>query len=203
MLHWGADLGALDAGTVRALTRALPLAATNDAVRLTLVPTQAEGWIGRPGLAGHREGSWPYPRLALTRPVALEDGSVRVRAADVDAGIALTTELVLSPEGVLRIRHALTNTGTGPYTVERVDTLLPVPADALELLDFTGRWARERAPQRGPFTRFRDDAMVASGICGCSSRGEPSSRKKCSTRTGMSSGLDRRGGSVTLTTASR
>src|SRR2546425_915208 len=73
VLHGGAALGALDGDGARALAEAgrpaLPLAATNDAVQLTLLPTQAQGWPGRPGLSGHRDGNWPFLRLELTEPV--------------------------------------------------------------------------------------------------------------------------------------
>jgi alpha-galactosidase len=159
VLHWGADLGALDAGELAAFAHAaqpaVPLAAPDEAIQLTLVPAQADGWLGRPGLSGHRDGRWPYPRLELTRPVEVdaEAGRLTVESADREAGLGLRTELVLEPQGVLRVRHALTNTGDDHWTVERVETLLPVPPHAAEVLDFTGRWPRERSPQRGPFTR--------------------------------------------------
>jgi alpha-galactosidase len=167
VLHWGADLGELPGAALAEVAQpAVPLAATLDPVTVTLVPLQADGWVGRPGFSGHRDGRWPYPRFTLTEPVSVVDNQVTVRAADAEAGIALVTELVLTPEGVVRIRHTLTNTGDGAWTVGRVDALLPVPAHATELLDFTGRWPRERSPQRGPFghgTRLRENRRGRTG----------------------------------------
>lgn len=37
-----------------------------------------------------------------------------------------------------------------PYDLSQVTTLLPLPRRATELLDFTGKWSRERSPQRRP-----------------------------------------------------
>jgi alpha-galactosidase len=152
IVHWGPDLGGFDAeALIETLRPATPNAATNDPVTLTLVPAQVDGWVGRPGVSGHRDGAWPYVRFALTEPVTVAADRIVVRAADAEAGIALESSLELSPEGVLLVGHTLTNTGDGTWTVERVESLLPVPAHATELLDFTGRWPRERSPQRGPF----------------------------------------------------
>ena len=39
-----------------------------------------------------------------------------------------------------------------PYQLAELAVVLPVPATATELMDFTGRWCRERAPQRLPFS---------------------------------------------------
>ncbi len=163
ILHWGADVGPVDK---QVLAPATPLAATNDPVTLTLVPEEADGWVGRPGLSGHRDVRYPYPRLTLTEPVTAGDNALTVRARDEEAGLALETELRLSPEGVLLVRHTVTNTGDGVFTLERVESLLPVPAHATELLDFTGRWPREKSPQRTPFvhgTRARENRRGRTG----------------------------------------
>jgi alpha-galactosidase len=166
VVYWGADLGDLPGDVLPVLVPAAALAATNDPVTLTLVPVQADGWIGRPGLSGHRDGGFTYARPTLTEPVSVQDNGISVRAADAEAGIALSTELDLTPEGVLRLRHTLTNTGDGAWTVERLDALLPVPARAGELLDFTGRWPREKAPQRNGFphgTHLRENRRGRTG----------------------------------------
>jgi alpha-galactosidase len=38
---------------------------------------------------------------------------------------------------------------TIPYTLDALRVMLPVPERAVDILDFTGKWCRERAPQRG------------------------------------------------------
>ena len=48
------------------------------------------------------------------------------------------------------MRHTLTNTGSDAYTPQTLTCLVPLPAYATEVLDFTGRWAKEKVPQRAP-----------------------------------------------------
>ncbi|MEU4819797.1 alpha-galactosidase [Micromonospora aurantiaca] len=145
---------------------------------LSLLPEASAGWSGRPGLAGHRDGrDWstafrltgldvydepaaPSPALLGGAPLHapgvnkgpfLSSGRVEVRAADPGAGLSLTVEITLDAAGVLTLRHRLRNDGDGRYEVRELTPVLPVPAVATELLDLTGRWCRERAPQRHPW----------------------------------------------------
>ncbi|WP_047894231.1 alpha-galactosidase [Micromonospora sp. RV43] len=145
---------------------------------LSLLPEASAGWSGRPGLAGHRDGrDWstafrltgldvydepaaPSPALlggaplhapAVNKGPFLPSGRVEVRAADPGAGLSLTVEITLDAAGVLTLRHRLRNDGDGRYEVRELTPVLPVPAVATELLDLTGRWCRERAPQRHPW----------------------------------------------------
>ena len=152
VLHWGADLGPLDGPGAAPLAAAL--AQDWPPVDRSLIPSQGAGWFGRPALNGHRDGKWLPMRFTVTgtevRRGESGAGGVLVRAADPVAGLALESELELSAQGVLRMRHTVTNTDPVPYTVDRLTALMPVPGQAVEVLDFTGRWARERAPQRAP-----------------------------------------------------
>ncbi|MEU4714851.1 alpha-galactosidase [Micromonospora purpureochromogenes] len=76
---------------------------------------------------------------------------VTVRASDPAAALSLTVEITLDPTGLLTLRHRLRNDGDAPYELRELTPVLPVPAVATELLDLTGRWCRERAPQRHPW----------------------------------------------------
>ena len=64
--------------------------------------------------------------------------------------------------GLLRTRASLTSTApdASPYQLDDLVIAYPVPAEAAELLDFTGRWAHERQPQR---STFRVGAHVREG----------------------------------------
>jgi alpha-galactosidase len=68
---------------------------------------------------------------------------------------------------VLQVRAAVTNTcERSPYTVNGVRLVLPVPAEAQEILDFSGRHLRERSPQRHPFqvgTHLREGRRGRTG----------------------------------------
>ena len=77
-------------------------------------------------------------------------GAVVIIQADADAGLRVSSALTLHDGGLLELRHTVTNNGTTPYQLDELATVLPVAPDAVELLDLTGRWCRERHPQRRP-----------------------------------------------------
>ncbi len=78
--------------------------------------------------------------------------ALTVEAVDSRAGLHLRTEIETCPGGALRTRHTLTNTAPGGYVVEHLDVVYPVADRVTEVLDLTGRWARERSPQRHTIT---------------------------------------------------
>ncbi|MEV6960258.1 alpha-galactosidase [Streptomyces sp. NPDC051207] len=136
-----------------------------------VLPEQSAGWMGTPGLEGHRDGTAFSTRFVATghettgRP---DQNQVLVsRAVDEAVQLALTTTIELSAEGVARLRAALTNTAqSGTYTVNALRLALPVPDEAQEILDFTGRHLRERTPQRHPFhagTHLREGRRGRTG----------------------------------------
>ena len=137
VLHWGADPG--EGAVAEALAPPLARAALDVPVPLSLVPERAAGHRGRPGLTG----SVLSPSFSLE---AVEGSAFTAR--DEDAGLALRSELELGETGVLRLRHTLRNEGPEPYRLDELGCVLPLPPVATELLDMTGRWCRERAPQR-------------------------------------------------------
>ncbi|GIG67396.1 alpha-galactosidase [Phytomonospora endophytica] len=145
VLHWGGRV-----------TSAPTVEESRDALGAVLLPAQCDGWMGRPGVSGHRDGGGPHLRLTVAAPPAVHidpagGGSITVDAMDDLAGIDVRSELHLSPEGLLRVRHTVCNTGKGVWTADGVLALLPVPAEAAEILDTTGHWGRERFPQRVQF----------------------------------------------------
>jgi alpha-galactosidase len=152
VLHWGADLGDGTAAVGLALARAaaVPKATLDEPAGSSLVREPAAGWPGRPTLSGHRHGSDWSASFALAELDQPGEGRVTVQGVDKVAGLRLRSELELSPAGLLRLRHTLRNDGEEPYTVNELSCALPIPAHATELLDLSGRWCRERHPQRHP-----------------------------------------------------
>ena len=151
VIHWGADLGA-SLPDLAILGEPIPPSAIDANVPAGLLPQASSSWRGRPALRGHR----------ITDGVPGYDFSVRLRVADVkvdgtaavilqsdpDAGITVESSLELHDGGLLEMRHTVTNTGTSPFQLDELATVLPVAPAAVELLDLTGRWCRERHPQR-------------------------------------------------------
>ncbi|MEV5695249.1 alpha-galactosidase [Micromonospora globbae] len=159
VVHWGGDVGDLDDDGLRQLADATvpPVVPSSfDApTALSLLPEAGAGWSGRPALAGHRDRADWATAFALDGLDVDDDGDgparVRVHAVDPGAGLSLTVELTLDPTGLLLLRHRLRNDGDTPYELRELTPVLPVPAVATELLDLTGRWCRERSPQRHPW----------------------------------------------------
>jgi alpha-galactosidase len=181
IVHWGADLGELTVSEVSALALGgVSPAAPNlpdEPVRLELLPGHWAGWTGRPGLSGSRGGRAWSPKFTATRLVTrvpglpakggssddpaavaqpglitLGAGVVEVTGEDPAAGLEVLLTVELTPSGLLRSRARVTNTGEPGYQLCDLVLAYPVPGLACELLDFAGRWAKERVPQRSPFT---------------------------------------------------
>ncbi|QUH01996.1 alpha-galactosidase [Saccharopolyspora erythraea] len=154
VVHWGASLGEPDQNALENLVRATarPVAhnALDEPVPFSLLAQPGLGHPGRPGLSGHRGGQAWSPLFCLS-DVTRHGRSVLFEAVDKQAALTLFTEIELTDSGVLRQRHRLRNDAAEEYTVDALEVSLPVPARAGELLDFTGRHCRERAPQRHPF----------------------------------------------------
>ncbi|MGS2618322.1 alpha-galactosidase [Micromonospora sp. LZ34] len=159
VVHWGGDVGDLDDDGLRhlaAATVAPVVPSSFDAPTvLSLLPEASAGWSGRPALAGHRDRAAWSTAFRLDGVDVADSGAgaarVTVRAVDPDAELSLAVEIELDPTGLLLLRHRLRNTGATAYELRELTPVLPVPPVATELLDLTGRWCRERIPQRHPW----------------------------------------------------
>jgi len=151
VFHWGNDLGAVDkcdlANVSRAVEQAVPRNALDDTWPFTLLPSQADGWLGRAGFSGQRSGHVLYPRWDVTQFQASSD-ACSVVATDEANGLTLHSRIFITPGGLIGIRHRMENTGDDDIEIARIEALLPVPDVAREMMDFTGRWSKERFPQR-------------------------------------------------------
>jgi len=153
ILHWGADLGELPDAALRDLARAGIPAIGDSAVTypqpVPVVAQLPEGWLGRPGAVGSTAGGRWAP-LFRGATYTLDGTTLTCDAADEEYELTLRIVIELLPSGLLRERATVTNAGA-PWRVEALELAVPVPSHATEILDFTGRWALERVPQRRPF----------------------------------------------------
>jgi len=157
VLHWGGDLSpdldspdSLDPLDSLDLATAPPV--THDGLDepppLTLLPSESDGWSGTSGLQVARAGGSAPLRLHLSEPVVAGDNRVTITAADDVAEVRVRIQLDLDPFGVLSEQVDVLNTGSDQLEIVALHQLLPVPERAVSGLDLSGRWLRERAPQR-------------------------------------------------------
>ena len=159
ILHWGADLGDLSFGALESLGDALVPAVGPSSIdtplRLSVLPHLAEGWSQRPGISGYHEGvvptalgQLPAPAFTLSSSHSTADSIELTLDSDAASALSVRVSITLGADGVLTQQLSVTNTGDSLYSLTSLDATLPLPARARELLDFTGRWPRERQPQR-------------------------------------------------------
>ncbi len=155
IVFWGPDLGELSDAELAALgTAALPQRVSGGLdvpAPLTLVPQESSGWLGTPGLEGHRAGRQFSTKL-VTDEIDVAEASATITATDAAAGLAATITVEVTPSGLLRQRIALENLAPEPYSLTALAPVFPVPRDLDEVFDTTGRHLRERSPQRHAFT---------------------------------------------------
>jgi len=156
-LYWGAALGTVDPAAVARLhAPGVPHSALDEPRIRGLVGENVAGFTGLPALEGFRSGStttaWA-PRLRDWTCTLDEgdDAALTLASADVESGWGVTVDVELTREGLVRMRTQVTNIGSGGLVLNAVRCALPVAPRATELLDLTGRWCRERTPQRRPW----------------------------------------------------
>lgn len=167
IVHWGARVTAPDddLATFVEMRERLGIDGISDVpYRPSILPEHVYGWSGRPGVSAHRNGS-AWASQFRVQAVGLDGracapgtsmqggpGVLTVSARDEWAQIELDLEIDLRPSGLLRARASVRNTSPDaePLHVESVSLALPIPTSATEMLDFAGRWATEKTPQRHP-----------------------------------------------------
>ncbi len=154
ILHWGTDLGPADDQQLGEFAANAQPALENSVdvpVHISVVPEHSSGWMGIPGLRGHRSGHAWTPRFGSLEH-SVVGNNVTSRGIDRHSELELVVEMQLLDSGLLRLRAAVTNLGASDYNLEQLLVALPVSGSAVETLDQAGRWSKERTPQRRPIT---------------------------------------------------
>ncbi|MFM6939201.1 MAG: glycoside hydrolase family 36 N-terminal domain-containing protein [Rhodoluna sp.] len=149
VLHWGADLGSglgFDQLNL-ASQEAVPHADFDDYINPGIWREGARGFHGRPALQGHRSGQ-DWSQWFEIKSVNHDQNSIEIVSVDAAANLQMTAKFVISAEGILTVSQSVTNLGGKDFSLNELNTWLPLPDHATETLDFTGRWVKERQPQR-------------------------------------------------------
>jgi alpha-galactosidase len=156
--HWGARLSSsdIDDGAVLddALARPIVGGGLDVETPLSIVPEASRGWLGRPGLAGHRHGGRDWaPRFSPGSVELTADGcGAEITAVDEASKLSLRTFITVTGNGALRLRAMVTNDGERRYLLHDLNIAVPLPSSASELVTYTGRWLREMRPERVSWT---------------------------------------------------
>ena len=145
--HWGAELAEVTDESLKITKRAVAHGDLDVNPRNLALREHSRGWRGHPALRGHRSGKSVSNHFILTSHQASKD-SLTANFEDKLAGLAITIEYKLDSHGILSIQSSLTNIADGDYQLEHLLTWLPLPQQANQVLDFFGRWTKERQAQR-------------------------------------------------------
>ena len=134
--------------------QALPGNQVAAAAKVSVLPEYSRGWMGRPGLCGHRidaagTGTAWSPAFGGAQ-IRAGQGEIEIEAVDTVARLRLVSRIEAVAGGAVRVQHAVTNLGESRYVVDSLEVVVPVPDRVGEVLDFSGRWGLERQPQRHP-----------------------------------------------------
>ena len=155
IVHWGPDLGDASEAALASLAVAARAqrvsGGLDETARLGVIATPAGGWLGTPSFEGHRNGSAFSAHFAVARIEHTEHG-VSITLLDDETGLAARAEIALGAGGLVRQRLTVRNTAESDFTVQTVNLMFPVPWEATEVLDTTGRHLRERSAQRHSLT---------------------------------------------------
>lgn len=161
VVHWGADLGPLSVDELVAISDAtvpaVPPSSVDAPLRASILPVLAEGWTGIPAVATVRDSQTCNLHFRQVGIDANENGVLVVDVADEQTGVAVRVRYELCASGLLLVDQEIRNNSDAALCVARSMVTLPVPAAAQEVLDFGGRWAAERRPQRH---RLEQGALV-------------------------------------------
>ena len=149
VLHWGSDLGGnLDSTQLNiAMQEGVPHADLDAFQNPGVWRENARGFLGRPALQGHRAGQ-DWSQMFEIVEVKTSANTIFVRSADQAAGLEVAVNFEITNSGILRISQSLKNLGSTAFALNDLTTFLPLPDYAAETVDFTGRWVKERQPQR-------------------------------------------------------
>ena len=145
--HWGAAIQNAGSGLQAATTKSIAHSGFDLPVAAGVLREHSRGFLGHPTITGHRNGQ-AWSTLFSLAKIDHSDSALTAHFADSSAELKLTLNYELNEFGILKISAELTNSGKDAYNLEQFTYWLPLPDRADEVMDFTGRWSRERHPQR-------------------------------------------------------
>lgn len=155
IIHWGPDLGEPGGEALESMIAAARPQRVSGGIdqtpRLTIVPTAAAGWPGAPGFEGGRGGVVQGTVFSLASVESRPAGAT-LHLVDEQRSLRVRADLDVDAAGLFAQRLTVVNDGADEIVVQALQPTYPLPWDATEILDTTGRHLRERSAQRHAFT---------------------------------------------------
>lgn len=147
--HWGGDLGENQELSKLSLVshEGVPHGDLDAFQNPGVWRENSRGFLGRPAILGHRNGLDWSAKFEVVEATKSED-IICVRSEDTAAGLEVTFQIEIDMSGVLKFSQTLKNTAPGDFSINELTTWIPLPDEVEETMDFTGRWIKERQPQR-------------------------------------------------------
>jgi alpha-galactosidase len=148
-IYWGVDIGSTLAleDLLNAVLEPAAHAELDAPIAVGVWRENSRGHLGKPALIGHRAGQDWSTRFALSS-VESNESELTAEFVDRQSELAASVHYLLTPAGVLEVSASILNVGGSSYSLEDLSVWLPLPDHAAESIDYTGRWVKERQPQR-------------------------------------------------------
>ena len=145
--HWGAPLVGELVDVALASTPSISNSSWDQAQFPGIMRESARGFLGRPTLSGHRNGTAWSTKFEVSDFHHVGNHCV-ITLRDFHAELEIIVTFDLDSFGVLTQSACVKNIGESDYVINEYIHWLPLPQEAQQSLDFAGRWSNERQPQR-------------------------------------------------------
>ena len=145
--HWGAPVHGDLTSVQTAIRPSIANSSWDHPQFPGIMRESSRGFLGRPTLAGHRNGKAWSTKFEVT-DFHHQGNHVAVTLRDFHAELEVVITFDLDKNGVLFQRATVKNIGNSEYFLNEFIHWLPLPKEATQTLDFAGRWSNERNPQR-------------------------------------------------------
>ena len=145
--HWGAPILGQNHDIALASRVSIANSSWDEPQLPGLMRESARGFLGRPTLSGHRNGKAWSTKFEVT-DFHHQGNHCAVTLRDFHAELEVAVTFDLDAFGVLIQKATVKNIGNSDYVLNEFIHWLPLPQEAIQTLDFAGRWSNERQPQR-------------------------------------------------------
>ncbi len=149
IVHWGQALGTVKsiASFSKAAMEPVAHAELDDPMYQSIWRENSRGNTGLPALLGHTTGKRFSQKFEIVS-VEQTEISATITGRDLHAQLEITNRYRFLGSGVLGVTQSVRNLASEPFTLNELNVFMPLPDQAVESMDFTGRWVNERQMQR-------------------------------------------------------